>query len=289
MENQKKFNRKREQYYPNFNCLVKSIKTSFKQSVKDGFEFEGEQHHSWELVFVISGSVFVSEDGIVYKLNQGDIIFHKPMEFHKIWCKQVPKAKFQVMSFVADSDLLNPLGDRIINLNLEKKTELENIFQSIEKNFDNSIYVFQKETTPDEVAERITFARLELFLLSLLGSTKIEVDEQYSVSAMNYKRIIEVMEENLSKNLTIEDLASLCNLSVSNLKRIFAKFSDMGVIKYFTRMKIKNAIQRLRCGDSVATVSHELGFSSQNYFSVVFKRETGILPSKFIKTDLPNW
>lgn len=278
-----------EDYYPNFNCIIKCIKTCFKQNVREGFVFEGEKHPAWEMVYVIEGSVFVLEDDTTYRISEGEVIFHKPMEFHKVWCKNISKAKFKVLSFIADNDILNPLGEKVIKLNIEKKAELEEIFKAIENYFNNSIRVLRKIENPNEIAERITFGKLELFLLSLINSFSYDKLSCYSIGALNYKHILTVMEENLNKNLTIEDLAIICNLSVSNLKKTFGKFNDTGVIKYFNRMKIKNAIQRLRCGDSVATVSHELGFSSPNYFSVVFKRETGILPSEFIKSDLPDW
>ena len=48
------------------------------------FVFNGERHNYWEAVYVDSGEVEVTEDGNVYKLKEGELIFHAPNEFHRI-------------------------------------------------------------------------------------------------------------------------------------------------------------------------------------------------------------
>ena len=85
----------------------------------------------------------------------------------------------------------------------------------------------------------------------------------------------------MSKNLSLAEIASLSHLSVSNLKKIFRRYSDKGVMKYYTHVKIRRAIQLLDEGHPIAQVSEHLGFSSVNYFSVVFKRETGYTPGTY--------
>jgi len=48
-------------------------------------------------------------------------------------------------------------------------------------------------------------------------------------------------------------------------------------------MKITSARLMLQRGQTVSTVSESLGFSNQFYFSSVFKKITGITPSKYKK------
>ena len=75
-------------YYPEFKSGIKSFVAAFKKKFENEYYFVGEMHNFWELVYVTEGSLFVSEDNRIYKLNEGDIIFHKPMEFHKIWVEK---------------------------------------------------------------------------------------------------------------------------------------------------------------------------------------------------------
>ena len=61
-------------------------------------------HNFWELVYVTEGSVFVSEDSRVYELSEGDIIFHKPMEFHQINADE-PGLEIFICSFKMSGEL----------------------------------------------------------------------------------------------------------------------------------------------------------------------------------------
>lgn len=267
-------------YYPEFRCGIKCFITAFKEKFENGYYFNGEMHNFWELVYVTEGNLCVSEDSRVYELTKGDMIFHKPMEFHKIWVEKGHSARAIIISFESNDENITELSHGVYRLDAEKQNAFEEIYTMLEEKFKLNFYVRRKDE-PDIVAEKIAFMQFEIFLLSLLSSQNDKRCRQYNVSAMNYKTIIDTMNENISKNLSIDELAALCNLSVSNLKKIFAKYAGGGVMKHFNRLKIKRAMRLLRIGLSVSEVSYQLGFSSQNYFAVVFRRETGMLPSEF--------
>jgi len=267
-------------YYPEFKSGIKSFVAAFKKKFENEYYFVGEMHNFWELVYVTEGSLFVSEDNRIYKLNEGDIIFHKPMEFHKIWVEKDQNARAIVMSFESDDKNFAELGNGVFKLDAEKQNTLEETFHMLDENFNLNFYITRKDI-PDPIAEKFTFMTFELFLLSLLSSQSGKRGRQYNAGAMNYKMIIDTMRENLSENLSIDELAALCNLSVSNLKKIFSKYAGGGVMKHFNHMKMKKAMRLLRMDFSVAEISRQLGFSSANYFAVVFRRETGMLPSEF--------
>ena len=267
-------------YYPEFKCEIKCFITAFKEKFENNYCFSGEMHNFWELVYVTEGSLFVSEDSKIYELSQGELIFHKPMEFHRIWVEKEQSAKAIIMSFELENDIFSELSHGVYKLNVEEKNALEEVYQLIDKNFNHDHYVERIET-PNILAEKLAFMHFEIFLISLLSSQGTNRGRQYNTSAMNYKTIIDTMNDNLYKKLSMTELAALCNQSVPNLKKIFAKYTDDGVMKHFNRLKIKKAMQLLKRGIPLAEISYQLGFSSQGYFSIVFHRETGMLPSEF--------
>ena len=89
------------------------------------------------------------------------------------------------------------------------------------------------------------------------------------------------MEEHASEKLTLASIAKGCNLSVSNLKRIFGLYSDVGIMKYFNSLKVRSALNLIDQGYSIVDITDKLGFSSTNYFHNVFKRETGMTPREY--------
>lgn len=59
------------------------ISIHYFEYMKD-FTFQGESHDFWEFLFVDKGTALVQTDTDLYRLQDGDIIFHKPNEFHSI-------------------------------------------------------------------------------------------------------------------------------------------------------------------------------------------------------------
>ena len=45
----------------------------------------GESHDFWESVFVLKGRAGITAGETVYTLEEGQMIFHPPGEFHRIW------------------------------------------------------------------------------------------------------------------------------------------------------------------------------------------------------------
>ena len=89
------------------------------------------------------------------------------------------------------------------------------------------------------------------------------------------------MNNNLGLNLSISDVAKHCCVSESSLKSVFLEFSQLGVHKYFFKLKINKAATLLKKGMTARAIAYELGFHSQEYFSTAFKRETGLSPRAY--------
>ena len=66
------------------------------------FVYQGEQHDFWEMVYVDKGSVEIKRNEERIVLKQGEIVFHKPNEFHAIRALD-SSPNFFVVSFVCDS------------------------------------------------------------------------------------------------------------------------------------------------------------------------------------------
>lgn len=91
---------------------------------------------------------------------------------------------------------------------------------------------------------------------------------------------------NISGNISVDDLCSLFSLSRCKLYEISHKYYGMSIAKYIRKKKVEVAIDCFRQKDcSVSEAANSAGFYDYNYFSKVFKSETGKTPSEF-KRDL---
>lgn len=257
---------------------VNTVYTAYVRNYDKNFYFSGETHDFWELVYIVKGNATVTKNNKIFRLDAGDIIFHPPMEFHRLWAND---SDFTVLiiSFVASGEALDGLNKKVLTLDMLQENSLIQLKHDIDESFiaQDGIYLKPDEQSP--LAVQYALSRFELFLLDVLKSNSTEEKIDDTKTAMSFSKIIKVMNKHIEENLTVEDLAKLSNNSVSNLKRICHKYTGVGPAKHFTRLKIICAISLLENGGNVNEVSEKLGFVNPSYFSVVFKRETGSTPS----------
>lgn len=271
--------------------VVQEMITAFHTAYPPGFSFEGEYHDFWELVCVLDGSAGIAADNQIYQLKPGQIAFHRPLEFHRIWTEGTCDVRLATMAFIARG--MEPFEQKVLTLSLDSVAELENLIRQIPLAFQTKHRILTG-LSGDSIEEELFRCELELFLLHALRDSTRSNRTIYSRSAQNYMAVVKLLNENINKNLTLTEIASQCSMSSANLKKIFHKYAGIGVIKYYTILKMKRAIQLLTDGQTVGEVSRALGYADQNYFSAAFKRELGCAPSvyhkrnPFVRSHTPN-
>jgi AraC family transcriptional regulator len=79
----------------------------------------------------------------------------------------------------------------------------------------------------------------------------------------------------------LEELASLCNLSVRQLTRGFRASRGCSIGDYVLQSRIEAAKRRLATDESVKAIASTLGFASPSHFASAFRRASGETPSDF--------
>ena len=103
----------------------------------------------------------------------------------------------------------------------------------------------------------------------------INVDKNF-VNALKY------INANISKPLTLEDIAQRVYLSPSYLSRLFKNYFNVNFIDYINVRKVALAQDRLALSAApINELSHRLGFSQASYFTKIFKQKCGLTPSKY--------
>ena len=64
--------------------FIKSIYTIHYYEYQNDFYFDGERHNFWEFQCVDTGAAEVVTDNGCYTLSRGQVIFHRPNEFHTL-------------------------------------------------------------------------------------------------------------------------------------------------------------------------------------------------------------
>lgn len=257
---------------------VTGLVTLLNDPKKKGFYFEGESHDFWEGVFVYEGSATVTSDNKISHLEKGMFFLHKPMEFHRCWAPPDVAPKLLTLSFRAKGEALDNLDKFCFCLSEEQQEFLWKIVELFQKIKDDTSlhnnYRHQRDRT-------LLAAMLEVFLIQL---TENDIhDDNLSHNEACYSHILQTMKEHCNQSLTVPELADLCNMSLSNMKRIFGLYSDLSIGKAFLQIRIRQAMDMMDCGIPARDVAKALDFSEISYFYTVFKRETGLTPTQYIK------
>jgi AraC-like DNA-binding protein len=109
--------------------------------------------------------------------------------------------------------------------------------------------------------------------------SKTDIDRVMQVEAVLTKDIFEPAP-------TISQLARMVSISESKLKKDFKLIYGIPVYEYFQKVRMQAAKDKLLTGGhSVKEVAMELGYSNLSNFTIAFKKEFGLLPSKLLTAN----
>lgn len=241
-----------------------------------GYSYDGEMHDFWESVFVLKGKAGITAGESVYRLGEGQMIFHPPMEFHRIWNDGDEPLHFLIVSFTASGFHLDshrictfPSSDTIAEL----VRELRKLFVTKE------ILLLRMVDESCAAAVQSVVNRLENYFLGLLSREEAYPVVEQDKRADLYSAAVSIMHRNLFGRLSATQIAEHCGMSVSTMQKLFLRYTGMGMMNYYTSLRMRHARQLLESGRSVKEVGMLLGYGDQNYFSTVYRRYFGEPPS----------
>ncbi|WP_252250855.1 response regulator [Clostridium sp. ZBS13] len=96
------------------------------------------------------------------------------------------------------------------------------------------------------------------------------------------KAAIEYIHNNFDEKVSLEQMASICNLSPCYFSKVFKKAVGVNFVSYVNDTKINKAKELLENTDiPVLNVALDLGFDDCGYFIRVFKKSQGVTPKKY--------
>jgi len=270
---------------------VTEIVTIHYYEFDNTFEFVGEKHNFWEIVYVDSGSVEIVRDGETVVLKQGEIIFHRPNEFHTIKSYNSSPNVF-VISFVCKSSAMSCFGKFKSILDKSLKPFISSIINEAEETFvipknDTSLKKLIKKDESEIGGEQLIKTYLEQFLIILMreisGKNKITIfPSRESMETHLATEIKEFLKEKVRERLKMEEVCFKFGYSKTYISRLFKEQCSVSLMTYYNLQKIEYAKKLIRERQySVTQISNLLSFDSPQYFARVFKRVTQMTPSEF--------
>lgn len=259
---------------------VKNVYTAFVAHRKKDFDFKGESHNFWELVYINSGTVGITSGGKALECKMGTAVLHKPGEFHSIWSVGGTEPVYTVLTFDIKGQKQDRLKGLAVNLSsegIEIMSKISRLISSIA--FRGSIY--PKKLQEEPILSIKLQKLLELALVLCIEENDGAEFKMNSPDAEIFAAAVEIMKKNIEAPLSSDEIAKELHVSLSKLKRIFKKYAMTGVHEYYFIIRLNMAAKMLLNGKTAKECAEKCGFQNQNYFSAAFKRHFGVSPSKY--------
>lgn len=96
------------------------------------------------------------------------------------------------------------------------------------------------------------------------------------------KRVQEYLRAYYTQNVSLEQLATLAELSPFHFIRVFRRQVGLPPHAYLTQIRVSKAKTLLALGEPIAQVALEAGFVDQSHLTRHFKRITGVTPGQYV-------
>jgi len=232
-------------------------------------------HENLEVLYFLDGEGCVIYDGTQHPVHKGDIVVVNSYSLHQV----VPNGILPHFCLIIDTAFcqfngINPnelLFERVIRSDHQASKRLHRVmdaYASQDNGFRNA---------------SIKCAVLDLLLfLCQHYSTPTPADQLTRDPALEYvRRAMGYMKANLSRKLTVDEIADSVGLSKFHFLREFKRITGHTLIDYLNTIRCDYARSLLESGQyRVNETAFLCGFTNNSYFSNVFHRYTGLLPSQ---------
>ena len=248
-------------------------------------------HERWhELSLMRTGSMEykIKDKLVVVEAARGDIVFIPAGMKHCRSCVE-PGAVISGFQFSVGSAKLGSPGVERFDNAIEAAG-----FHS--EGSEETAWTFEDLKTELEGQRPLRSMRLGLLIKELLahmlrkaipGAFRAESarSSEQDMSGQLARRLEAYIEENLSRDISLQELGSVCGISARHANRIFVKRFGMPLGRHMTLLRMKTAKSELESGDrQVKEIAGTLGYHDASHFIRMFKRVYGITPQECRKT-----
>lgn len=264
------------------------------------FSFAGESHDFWEFICVDKGEIGVTAGTDFKVLKKGEIMFHRPNEFHNVQAVSGIAPNLIVISFGCTDDAMLFLEKNVLKIDEIEHNLLADIIIEARRCFDCRLDDPYLQNMPLKTSslfgsQQLIRLYLETMLIHLIRRYQSPIIlQKHTLRQENFKsikskgdievfrRVCDYLENNISKRLTIEQICRDNLVGRSQLQKIFKEQCNLGIIEYFSTLKINASKEMIRSRHMNFTqIAEHLGYASIHYFSRQFKKITGMTPSEY--------
>jgi AraC family transcriptional regulator, exoenzyme S synthesis regulatory protein ExsA len=153
-------------------------------------------------------------------------------------------------------------------------------------NYINSVLLLLK--SPSKFSDQLKQVKLEELLLYLLHTDPGKLRSLSMIVRDNEDmQLRQAAESHITTPISVDELAFLCNTSLSTFKRKFLNIYGTSPQRWLTRQKMQLAANLLKHPqERSGSVYTQVGYANQSSFILAFKKEFGMTPKEYQLANL---
>lgn len=241
-------------------------------------------HNSYELYFLVEGTIKYIIGDEVYHVRKGNFVFVPKGVPHKTDSGSCQRNERMLVCFDESifndglTDILNEFTkDKLISVEPSKIGLVTDILQKIKLEY-------EKDSSYKDAMIKAYIKEL----LILISRHRVLEKQNLGVMEKIVYAVSEHISEHFSEDIQLDILSRKFAISSGQLSRKFKDVMGIGLNEYIRYIRILNAEKLLKnTALPITDISQQCGFNDSNYFSTVFKKATGLTPIHYRKISCP--
>ena len=242
-------------------------------------------HDFFELEFLISGERHYFSKAHMYKMQAPTLLVLPPNSTHKFESNNCEVYTLQISPESLSEDQLNFLNHLakkgVVNFPEQKLSPFRAIYEELLKIFNSFPFTSQKK-----MAFNILLGRL-LYMFYSYANVQSE-ETHYSLlvdipksTAPVILKVLDYLHNHYKESFSLDELCERFHVSKSYLSSSFARATNTTIFQYKLSLQLEEAKRLCReTRYSYDKIAQLTGFSSGNYFRLIFKKHEGQTPNQ---------
>lgn len=254
-------------------------------------------HDEMEILMVIEGKAMFQVETSYYEVNAGEAVFVNSGEIHAAYKIEDFCCTYTAFVFNTsilcnnDYDLLQEkYFDPLIKRQCCIPVHIKGTYSWEKKVLSLISEITEKCTVKPEAYEIFVKSYIFNIFAEVFSNNKTSLSSNANVKD-NYKlerlkTVLSYIYDNYNKKITINELASIINMSEGHFCRFFKQMMRKTPIEYLNYYRICEAMKELHSSDKkIFLIAMDSGFDNFGYFINMFKRYVNCTPSEYRKTN----
>ena len=229
-------------------------------------------HNAVEFMFIVNGGLHVTLNGEEYLAEQGDLVTINSSVIHSA---KPTQQGLDYYILIANDEFFKSnglYGENTFFSPIVNSQKIKDIFGDI-------ISEFECEDRFKQAS--ITAKTLSLFI-HLNRCHALNQNAQQTVCDKKItavRKTLDYINSNYKNKISVDQIAKEISFSKSYLSHVFKSVTRHSLVDYINLVRCQSAKTLILSGYSIKQASSECGFSNVSYFTRIFKKTTGDLPS----------